>query len=198
MQSPFITIDGNIGAGKSSILLELHKIYKYNVDLEPVDKWLPHLTKLYAEDKGYFEFQKIVWEDRCWLQSKNKDNTPIILERSPFFTRNTFMNVLYNDKKLTDEEMIILNEMYNLTDKLWKPRIYIYLKTSPNISFKRIENRNRTSENLIKFDYIENLHNAYENAYNKGLKQKLNIHIIDTDDKTVEDITNIIYHIIKS
>ena len=116
----FICIDGNIGAGKSYVLLHLHKNYKYNVDLEPVDKWQNYLDKMYLEDKGYFEFQKQVWEDRCWLQSKNNSSTPTILERSPYFTRHTFVEVLKD--KYTQEEYEIIDQMYNLTYKLWKPK----------------------------------------------------------------------------
>ena len=42
-----ITIDGNIGCGKSSILTYLHKTYKLPVDLEPVESWQSYLNNIY-------------------------------------------------------------------------------------------------------------------------------------------------------
>lgn len=48
-----ITIDGNIGCGKTSVLNYLHKINKTSIDLEPVDNWLPYLKNMYIEKKKY-------------------------------------------------------------------------------------------------------------------------------------------------
>ena len=42
-----ITVDGNIGCGKTGVLNYLHKNYKYPIDLEPVDNWQKHLNKIY-------------------------------------------------------------------------------------------------------------------------------------------------------
>jgi deoxyadenosine/deoxycytidine kinase len=183
IENNFICIDGNIGAGKSSVLLYLHKTHKYNVDLEPVDKWQNYLDKMYLEDKGYFEFQKQVWEDRCWLQSKDKSSTPTILERSPYFTRHTFVEVL--KEKYTQEEYEIIDQMYNLTDKLWKPTKTFYIRTNPKVAYDRIVSRNRKSENLISLQYLQKLHNAYERAYTNA---KNFLYVIDGDNKSVEQI----------
>ena len=46
-----ITIDGNIGCGKTGVLNYLHKNYKYAIDLEPVDNWQKHLNRIYNEEK---------------------------------------------------------------------------------------------------------------------------------------------------
>ena len=52
-----ITIDGNIGCGKTSVLNYLHKFYKYPVDLEPVEEWQPYLDKMYQNKENTFNFQ---------------------------------------------------------------------------------------------------------------------------------------------
>jgi len=54
---PIITIDGNIGCGKTSLLNYLHKYHKMVIDLEPVDNWIPYLNKMYNEKKMYFHFR---------------------------------------------------------------------------------------------------------------------------------------------
>ena len=46
-----ITIDGNIGAGKSTILKFLKDVANINADLEPVDEWEPFLVDMYKNNK---------------------------------------------------------------------------------------------------------------------------------------------------
>ena len=65
-----VTIDGNIGSGKSSILNYLHKLYKIPIDLEPVESWSSFLAKLYDNKLDVFKFQVRIWLDRCWVQEK--------------------------------------------------------------------------------------------------------------------------------
>lgn len=43
---PIITLDGNIGCYKTSILNYFHKNYKTPVDLEPVDNWSEYLKNM--------------------------------------------------------------------------------------------------------------------------------------------------------
>ena len=110
-----ITIDGNIGAGKTTILNYLHNNYNINIDLEPVDKWKPFLDNIYYNNKNYFNFQIRVWLDRSWIQEKN-NNSVIIMERSPYFIRNTFNKYFYDKKLISNEENNIINEFYDKTD----------------------------------------------------------------------------------
>ena len=103
-----ITIDGNIGCGKTGVLNYLHKNYKYPIDLEPVDNWHKYLVKIYNKEQqtenstlsNIFNFQVRIWLDRCWIQKKI-DNNVIIVERSPNFIRNVFIKNAINDNKIT-------------------------------------------------------------------------------------------------
>jgi deoxyadenosine/deoxycytidine kinase len=72
-----ITIDGNIGSGKTSVLNYLHKTYKIPIDLEPVDSWNSYLSKLYDEKLDVFKFQVRIWLDRCWVQEKTEKTISI-------------------------------------------------------------------------------------------------------------------------
>ena len=56
---PIITIDGNIGAGKSSILHYLHKKYKIPIDLEPIENWKIYLDNFYNNKNDIFNLSLI-------------------------------------------------------------------------------------------------------------------------------------------
>jgi deoxyadenosine/deoxycytidine kinase len=188
---PIITIDGNIGVGKTTILNYLHSNYNINIDLEPIDKWKIFLDNIYINKKNFFNFQIRVWLDRSWIQEKDL-NVNIIMERSPYFIRNTFNKYMYNNNLITQPEFNILNELYNKTDLIWNPNYYIYLRSDPNKCLKRIINRGRENEQNITFDYLNDIHNLHEETYKQILENNKNIICIDIENKSLEEIANII------
>lgn len=189
-----ITIDGNIGSGKSSVLNYLHKTYKIPIDLEPVENWNNFLVKLYEHKEDVFKFQVRIWLDRCWVQEKS--DTIVLMERSPYFIKKTFIQTAYNLDMITEHEYNILLDLYKKTDSLWTSNTYIYLRSNPENCFKRLRKRNRQSEKNITEEYIKALHISHEECYQIALENKMNIIVIDVDDKSIPDIADeIIRHL---
>ncbi len=183
-----ITIDGNIGSGKSSIMNYLHKSYKISIDLEPVESWNTYLANMYDTNSDTFKFQVRIWLDRCWIQEKT--DKLIIMERSPYFIKNTFINVAHNLQMINDNEYEILMNLHKKTDMLWLCNKYIYLRSSPENCYKRLRKRNRLSEKNITEEYIKILHNSHEENVKNALNNNMNIIVIDVDDKSIPDIAN--------
>jgi|UniRef100_A0A6C0JPD1 deoxyadenosine/deoxycytidine kinase len=187
-----ITIDGNIGCGKTSVLNYLHKFYKYPVDLEPVEEWQPYLDKMYQNKENTFNFQIRIWLDRCWIQNKNDNNT-IIVERSPLFIKKVFIELALKQNLITEDEFNILINLHNKTNALWDNNIYIYLRSNPDSCINRIKKRNRKSEDNISLDYLQKIDEFSENI----IKTINNIIIIDVEGKTVQKIASEINEQIK-
>jgi deoxyadenosine/deoxycytidine kinase len=184
-----ITIDGNIGSGKTSVLNYLHKTYKIPIDLEPVESWNSYLSKLYDDKLDVFKFQVRIWLDRCWIQEKS-DKTTVLMERSPYFIRNAFIQSAYDTDMISIHEYNILMDLHKKTDNIWTSNTYIYLKSNPENCFKRIKKRNRVSEKNITEDYINMLHDYHEKTYKKALESNINIIVFEVDDKSIPDISN--------
>jgi len=187
---PIITIDGNIGSGKTSILQKLQMNYGQLVDLEPIEQWKSYLDNIYLNDTGHFSFQKKVWEDRALIQSRN--NNIIFVERSAKFTRETFVEVYKN--KFTNEEYLSLNHLYENSDAknnkmITEPILYIYISVSDDICINRINERNRNNEIDINHELIKKLNIKHEECYNLLLKQGYQILKIDGTN-SLEDICN--------
>ena len=183
---PIITLDGNIGCFKTSILNYFHKYYKTPVDLEPVENWSEYLKNMYNTDKSTYNFQIRVWLDRCWIQEKS--NTILLMERSPYFIKNVFVEKAYEDKTISEEEYKNILTLHKTTDKLWEPRGYIYLRSNPEICFNRIIKRGREAEKNIKIEYLKRIHELHDNKYEEALKNNKNIICIDVENKSVADI----------
>lgn len=185
-----ITIDGNIGSGKTSVLNYLHKYHKIPIDLEPVESWNTYLSKLYDEKMDVFKFQVRVWLDRCWIQEKS-EKTLILIERSPYYIKNSFIETAHTCGMITDLEHEMLIELHSKTDSLWATHnMYIYLRSNPENCHKRIKKRNRQSEKSITQEYIQILHDSHEDTYQKALNDKMNIIVIDVDDKAINEVAN--------
>ena len=183
---PIITLDGNIGCFKTSILNYFHKYYKTPVDLEPVENWSEYLKNMYNTDKSTYNFQIRVWLDRCWIQEKS--NTILLMERSPYFIKNVFVEKAYEDKTISEEEYKNILTLHKTTDKLWDPRGYIYLRSNPEICFNRIIKRGREAEKNIKIEYLKRIHELHDKKYEEALKNNKNIICIDVENKSVADI----------
>jgi len=194
---PIITIDGNIGAGKSTILNHLHTNYNIYVDLEPIEKWKPFLDNMYNNKKNYFNFQVRVWLDRSWIQEKEGNNN-IIMERSPLFIQNTFNKYMYENNLITPQENNIITELYENTNNIWKSTYFIYIRSSPEKCLERILKRGRENEQEITIDYLRNIHKLHEETYSQALKKGLNIIVIDIENKSLEDIAYLIIKYLKN
>ena len=192
-----ITIDGNIGAGKTTILNYIHANHNIYVDLEPIDKWKPFLDDIYINKRKFFNFQIRVWLDRSWIQEKDNNST-IVMERSPYFIRHTFNEYMAENHNVNPQESNILNELYDKTDIIWKSNYYIYIRSSPSKCLERIIKRGRENEMNIDLDYLTDIHNLHEFAYHKALEEGRNIVCIDIENKDIEEIANEIITYIKT
>ena len=191
--SIIISIEGNIGSGKSTIVDYLKNNYtdKNIVYLqEPVDEWnnikdennITILEKFYANQTKYsFAFQMMAYISRLDLlrnSIKNNPNSIIITERSLFTDKYVFAQMLYDSNKMEKIEYEIYNKWFNSMIDLAPLSKVIYLKTEPDDSYKRIKKRNRDGENQIPFEYIKECH-----EYHNHMIDILNI------DKKIIDCT---------
>tara|TARA_B000000477_G_C6076758_1_gene221302 strand:+ start:110 stop:712 length:603 start_codon:yes stop_codon:yes gene_type:complete len=196
---PVITLDGNIGSGKSTILDKLQKLHNQIVSFEPIQEWEPYLENIYKNNLGYFNFQFKVFLDRAFIQTKS--NSIIYMERSPKFTYETFVKV-YKDK-ITHQEYNILEHLYDNVDQKYnksiiEPVLYIYIQSSPTVCYERIKQRNRECEKKIDFNLINLLHSRHEECYeNINSKYGLPTFKINSDNKTPDEIAELIINYVQ-
>jgi len=171
-----ITIQGNIGGGKSTFLTHLKALYKDKPNIcflqEPVEEWLSMcdtngtsiLELFYADQSKYaFTFQMMAYISRLAILKKafNSGYDIIISERSLETDRNIFEKMLYHDDKITHIEHQIYSKWFD-TFKLDFPDEYImYMYTTPEIIYERIKKRDRKGE-LIPLEYLKSCHIYHE------------------------------------
>lgn len=161
---PVVSISGNIGCGKSTVLNHFRtQCYDTRFIEEPVDEWKPYLDAFYANPAKYalpLQLEILKSYNRI-LQESDEKACPIVVERSPFESLNVFAKVLHADKELSEDEYTIL-----LNEPVWKPNYVVYLRSSPETCFERVGRRNRSTEKSgISLDYLRKIHEAYDTLY---------------------------------
>ena len=185
-----ISIEGNIGSGKSTFVRELQRHYSdpancFNQKIcflqEPVDVWNTITDEdgktviecFYADNKKYaFAFQMMAYISRLAnIKRALKENYDIIfMERCLNTDRNVFAQMLYDDKKINEIEYKIYNKWFDEFLADFPNIIYIYLKTDPVVASERIMKRSRLGE-TIPLEYLVKCH-EYHNKWLDTMEPK--------------------------
>jgi deoxyadenosine/deoxycytidine kinase len=209
MEPIIISIDGNIGAGKSTILKRLkeeHPEFHY-ID-EPVNLWTSledenneSLLKLYYKDKKRwsFTFQNYVlisrmlytidkiesWKKECEKDKSKLKNNVFITERFIDTDFNIFTKMLFDDGFINKMEWDIYNNWYNFLTNKYKLNYVIYLNISPETCKERINKRARDGEENITLEFLEKI-----DSYHQKWFKETNINVLKIE--KYDEIFNVI------
>lgn len=181
----FISVDGNIGSGKSTKVKDIEQYYKEQGrnDIlfiqEPVDEWnsivdengTTILANYYKDQKKFaFRLQMLAYISRLSLLRKaaKKGYKYIITERCVGTDRNVFSKMLYDKGDIEHDEYAIYKKWYEefITDV--PIGAIVYIKASPEICFERVNIRAREGEN-IPLEYLkecDKYHDEWINSEN--------------------------------
>lgn len=188
---PFIvSLEGNIGAGKSTIIDILRQKYetdpeKYFGKLanakivfmqEPVDVWTSVcdsvtgesiLQKFYKDPKTYaFAFQVMVYNTHLEafrrVVRENPDCVLLICERSIDAGRHIFTKMLCDDGMIDDVCYQVYKNLFDSTANEFSLDAVLYLDVAPEVCLERIGVRAREGEGGIPLEYLQRCHQYYE------------------------------------
>ena len=162
-----LSVDGNIGSGKSTLVKELGNYFQHVVFIqEPVEIWQKvNLLDLYYQNKTRwaYTFQMNAFITRAKIIQENIDKD-FIMERSIYSDKYCFAINCYENKLLNEIEWKLYNQWHDWLSKSMSLEgdAYIYLRTTPEIAYDRIQKRNRKEESNISLEYIKQIHNKHE------------------------------------
>jgi len=180
-QYNYIAIEGNIGAGKTTLANKLAEDFNAKMVLERfADN--PFLPKFYEDQSRYaFPLEMSFLADR--YQQISDDLAQFDLFKDFVVADyHIFKSLIFAKVTLAEDEFRLYKTMFDIIYKeMPKPDLYIYLYQNTERLLQNIKLRGRSYEQEIPAEYLEKINSGYLD-YIKSQKD-LNVLIIDVSDK---------------
>lgn len=170
MDIRFLVIEGNIGAGKTSLATMLADELNTRLLLEQfADN--PFLPKFYAEPERYsFPLELSFLADR-YNQIKNHVLQPQLFHRlliSDYYFNKT---AIFAANTLQPDEYDLFRRLFNIVfESLPYPELYVYLHQNTSNLLGNIKIRGREYEKNITADYLKKIENGYFNYFRQEMR----------------------------
>lgn len=179
--SNYIAIEGNIGAGKTSLANKIAQDFNAKLILERfADN--PFLPKFYKEPERYaFTLEMSFLADR--YQQISDDLSQLDLFKD-FMVSDYDVNksLIFSKVTLPEDEFRLYRKLfYQVYKDIAKPDLYVYLYQNTERLQENIKKRGRKYESDIKADYLEKINSGYLDFLKS--QKDLNVKIIDISDR---------------
>ena len=176
----YIAIEGNIGAGKTSLANMMSDEFNAKIVLERfADN--PFLPKFYEDNERYaFPLEMSFLADR--YQQLSDDLAQFDLFKNCIVSDYyIFKSLIFAQVTLQKDEYKLYRKMFDLMYKeITKPDLYVYLYQNTDRLLQNIKKRGRDYEQNIEASYLQKIHDGYSNFIKT--EPNLNILIIDVSD----------------
>ena len=169
----FITIEGCIGAGKTTLSKKISEAFSCPSVLENFED-NPYLQNFYANpEKHAFSLELYFMAERYQQQKKLLENMNLfgqkVVSDYAFFKSLVFANITLKDDELQLYKMLF----HIIYPNIKSPDIILYLHKPVDLLLANIKKRGRSYETAISGDYLEKLNNTYLDFFKQQEKSKV-------------------------
>ena len=193
-----ITVEGNIGTGKSTLAHQIAEALDFSLMKEPVEE-NPYLNDFYKDPKGLaFKMQFWLLHTRFRQHKSSVDHIwktgqGVVQDRSIYGDQMfAHQHYLAGNMSLLDYETYLAHrEMTNA--QLLAPHVCIFLEADPARSLERIRTRGRPFEQDIPLAYLQGLQERHAELMVDMKRRGSNVVRIDWNEfKPVEEVVQMI------
>ena len=177
----YLTIEGNIGVGKTSLVRKLARDYQARVLLERFED-NPFLPPFYKDPQRYaFPLEMSFLADR-FQQLQEKLPQQSLFDQRVFSDYHLSKSLLFAQVTLEADELKLYKKLYELMQlSLPAPQLYIYLQQNPKRLLENIKKRGRSYEQDIQSDYLKRLEEGYRLFLQQYSQPKLVLDVTELD-----------------
>jgi deoxyadenosine/deoxycytidine kinase len=168
-----VLLEGNIGAGKTTVGRAVASSGKFGFIEEPTKVWQQGyasnmLELFYSDTKRWaFTFQILAFVTRAktwqevWQQS---DHQKVVLERSIFCDRHVFAKNCFQTGLFSESEYQLYCGMWDFMVSQYcvEPDVILYLRTPAEVCLQRIVDRGRSEETGMPLAYLQQLETLHD------------------------------------
>lgn len=187
---PFITVEGPIGVGKTSLAKKITEHFQFHFLGEIVDE-NPFLNKFYNNIEEW-SFQT----EMFFLCNRYKQLEDIekkyLSQRAPVVADyHILKNLIFAERTLQEQQLHKYHRIYSvLTEDMPVPNVIIYLTASLETLQKRISMRGREFEKEISSDYLLQLIEDYQATMKRFIKTHPHVPVLTYNGDDIDFISN--------
>jgi deoxyguanosine kinase len=188
--TPFITVEGPIGVGKTSLAKAISKQFHFALLKEIVDE-NPFLGKFYENIEEWSFQTEMFFLCNRYKQLGDINSNYLSKNQAVVADYHIFKNLIFAKRSLNQEEYQKYEKIYQiLTEDMPKPNVIIYLNASLDTLLKRIKMRGREIEKRISPLYLEQLSLDYEEAITSFEKKHPEVPVLRFNGDEVDFVKN--------
>jgi deoxyguanosine kinase len=186
MNYNYIAIEGNIGAGKTSLATKISQQFGAKLILEQFED-NAFLPKFYVDPSKYAFPLELTFLAERYQQLKDQ-----LLQKdlfTPFIISDYFIykSLIFARKTLAEDELSLYTRLFQIiNDSLNKPDLYVYLYVKVPKLKKNITNRGRSYEQNIEPEYLEKIQAGYFDF----IRQQTDMRILILDINRIDFVHN--------
>lgn len=174
----YLVIEGNIGAGKTSLCELIAKEKNGNLFLEQFEE-NPFLKKFYENHERYAFTTELSFLSTRYKQIKDLLK-PDLFSEMIVADYYLMKSLIFASKTLQHDEYQLYRNIFDIMiESSPKPDLYVYLHKSSENLLENIKKRGRTYEQNITNDYLKDIETAYFEYFKQ--QNKIKILVIDTN-----------------
>lgn len=175
----YIAIEGNIGAGKTTLATRLSQQFSTRLILEQFED-NSFLPKFYEDPARYaFPLELSFLADR-FQQLKNQAAAQDMFHPVTIADYFILKSLIFAKKTLNSEEFTLYTRLFSIIENvLPKPDLLVYLYMDVSRLQANIRNRGRVYEQKIEDDYLQRIQEGYLDYIRQ--QQGLRVLLIDTN-----------------
>lgn len=186
MNYNFIAIEGNIGAGKTSLATLIANDFNAKLILEQFED-NSFLPKFYKEpDKYAFPLEMSFLASR-FQQLKDQLGPQDLFKSFTISDYYIVKSLIFAQKTLAEDEFKLYTRFFNIIlQQLPRPDLFVYLHLETPKLQENIKSRGRSYEQNIQDEYLEKI----QEGYFEFIKQQSNFPILIIDTNNIDFINN--------
>lgn len=157
----FLVIEGNIGAGKTTLAKKIAEDQNAKIILERFAE-NPFLPKFYENPERFsFPLELSFLADR-YHQLKEELSAPDLFHPMIVADYYFMKSLIFSRKTLSNDEYNLYKQLFEIIHKsLPKPDLFVYLSMSTDRLINQIKQRGREYEQKITAEYLDGIHSSY-------------------------------------
>lgn len=194
----FITIDANIGAGKTNACHALAsasssggrktKVLEEPTSSEKFKHFLSHYYNDLITGKntgGGFEMQMFMLcqryeQHRLAVEQAWGDQGIVVIQDRPIYGDTVFATTAMEQDFMTREEYDLYVDVFrNMSRDIMPPDIFIYLYVKPEECFRRMNTRKRKEETGVPLEYLQHLDHNYKKLVKEMRRRGVKVLVVD-------------------